>query len=77
MKRLRRDNHSEYSELNNLVHRWFLDATECLVNVPDPVIQEKETRALAKDLPGCGNVKGSNRMLDCFSLKRNNMYNKN
>lgn len=38
-KRQKRE--TEYSELNNLVYRWFVDATSRLVNVSGPLIQEK------------------------------------
>lgn len=68
LKRPKRE--TEYGELNNLVYRWFLDATSRLVNVSGPMIQEK-ARTFAKDL-GYEEFKGSNGWLECF-IKRNNI----
>lgn len=67
-KRQKRE--TEYSELNNLVYRWFVDATSRLVNVSGPLIQEK-ARTFACEL-GLTDFKGSNGWLECF-LKRHNI----
>jgi hypothetical protein len=60
----------EYGEINDLVYRWFLDATALMVNVSGPMIQEK-ARKFAQDL-NLSEFKGSNGWLESF-LKRNNI----
>ncbi|XP_053390017.1 tigger transposable element-derived protein 4-like [Mercenaria mercenaria] len=68
LKRLKRD--TEYSDINSLVYRWFLDATARLFPVSGPLIQEK-ARTFAQDL-GFVDFKASNGWLESF-LKRNNI----
>jgi len=46
-KRTKRD--TEYSDVNDLVYRWFLDETSRMVNVCGPLLQER-ARKFAKDL---------------------------
>lgn len=67
MKREKKE--TEYSELNSLVFRWFLDATARLVNVS--MLQEKAMK-FASDL-GLGEFKGSNGWLEAFLIKRHNV----
>ena len=68
LKRPKRD--TDYSEINSLTYRWFLDATSRMIPVNGPLLQEK-AKSFAADL-GFSEFKASNGWLDSFN-KRNNI----
>ena len=61
-KRTKRD--TENSDVNDLVYRWFLDATSRMVNVSGHLLQER-AKKFAKDLY-YDDFKGGNGWLECF-----------
>ncbi|KAH3719702.1 hypothetical protein DPMN_062569 [Dreissena polymorpha] len=61
---------TEFSRLNDLVFKWFTEATARLINVSGPMIQEK-AKKFAGEL-GLNDFKGSNGWLESF-LKLNNI----
>ena len=56
LKRPKRD--TDYSEINSLTYRWFLDATSRMIPVNGPLLQEK-AKSFAADL-GFSEFKASN-----------------
>lgn len=68
LKRQRRT--TDNDEINELVYKWFLDATSRHVNVSGPLLKEKALK-FAEDL-AVTSFKASNGWLDSF-LRRNNI----
>ena len=60
----------QYSDLNKLVHDWFLDVSARMLPVSGPMIKEKALK-FANDL-GYSDFKASNGWLNSFQ-KRNNI----
>ncbi|XP_052262071.1 tigger transposable element-derived protein 4-like [Dreissena polymorpha] len=61
---------TEYDDLNDLVHKWFLDATGRHVNISGPLLKERALKFAAE--LGLASFKASNRWLDSF-LRRHNI----
>ncbi|XP_052255184.1 tigger transposable element-derived protein 4-like [Dreissena polymorpha] len=61
---------TEYDDLNDLVHKWFLDATGRHVNISGPLLKERALKFAAE--LGLASFKASNGWLDSF-LRRHNI----